>query len=242
MAAPLLSASLLGVVAARAARDAVSRVLAAPAAALSAGTDAVSFVGSRAAALSYQAADAFPRIGRPLVTLVPDLPSFRMPSIRRLGPVSAVPSRLPNLPNDALAAVPTTAEWGNPMGNSGLNADHFFPKPGQNWSGRIDTAGLSRFLRTMHPEKTAAHVAAATRLPADTVKKWLAVEASPNGRALLVLACVYGPEVMTAMLREPPGWLDAQARQAEQARLDGELTRLTTRMAERDLAERRAGA
>ncbi|MBL7309331.1 hypothetical protein INQ13_23315, partial [Escherichia coli] len=64
----------------------------------------------------------------------------------------------------------------------------------------------------------------------DTVKKWLAGVALPNGRAVLVLACCYGPELLRAMLRDPPGWLDASARGAEQARIEARLAALQAQL------------
>lgn len=116
------------------------------------------------------------------------------------------------------------------LGMSGAALDHFFPKAGRDWSAQVDGDGLVRFLRAAHPGKTAIHVAARTRLPPDTVKKWLAGVALPNGRAVLVLACCYGPELLRAMLRDPPGWLDASARGAEQARIEARLAALQAQL------------
>jgi hypothetical protein len=113
---------------------------------------------------------------------------------------------------------------------SGPGLDHFVPKADRDWSAQIDCDGLARFLRAAHPAKTAIHVAARTRLPADTVKKWLLGAALPNGRAVLVLACCYGPELLCAMLRDPPGWLDAAARGAAQARIEARLAALQVQL------------
>lgn len=115
-------------------------------------------------------------------------------------------------------------------GKSASLWDHFFPKGERDWSAEIDADGLIRFLRTQHPCKTALNVAARTQLPADTVKKWLLGAALPNGRAILVLSCAYGPELLRAMLRHPPGWLDAAARGAEQVRLEAKLADLRRQM------------
>lgn len=207
---PRLAASLVGAVALQSGRSALERRVVAP---------AKTFLGS--------AGDALLRIERPC--LGPPFfsaLSFRSIRLPSLGPVSriAVPAAPASPP-----PVSTIAGWETPMGKSGPTVDHFFPKAGVNWSSRLDPAGLARFLRALHPEKTALNVAAETRLPVDTIKKWLACEALPNGRALLVLACTYGPEVMTAMLRDPPAWLDVNAREAKQARLDAQLARLVER-------------
>lgn len=130
----------------------------------------------------------------------------------------------------AEAPASVIAECATSSGMSGAALDHFFPNTNRDWSAQVDGDGLVRFLRAAHPSKTAIHVAARTRLPADTVKKWLAGVALPNGRAVLVLACCYGPELLRAMLRDPPGWLDASARGAEQARIEARLAALQAQL------------
>lgn len=127
-------------------------------------------------------------------------------------------------------AAPVTAGCAAGAGMSGPGLDHFIPNVDRDWSARIDGDGLARFLRAAHPAKTALHVAARTKLPADTVKKWLLGAALPNGRAVLVLACCYGPELLCAMLRDPPGWLDASARGAAQARIAARLAALQAQL------------
>jgi len=130
----------------------------------------------------------------------------------------------------AEAPAPATAGCAGSAGMSGPTLDHFFPKADRDWSAQVDGDGLAWFLRAAHPAKTAIHVAARTRLPADTVKKWLSGAALPNGRAVLVLACCYGPELLCAMLRNPPGWLDASARGAAQARIEARLAALQAQL------------
>lgn len=130
----------------------------------------------------------------------------------------------PETPASAVAAVEAACAQG--AGMSATLWDHFFPKGERDWSDAVDGAGLARFLRGQHPDKTAQHVAARTHLPADTVKKWLAGAALPNGRAILILSCAYGPELLRAMLHRPPGWLDAAARGAEQVKLEARLADL----------------
>ena len=96
---------------------------------------------------------------------------------------------------------------------------------GKKWSDRICFSGLAQFLRAEHPQKTPASVEAATGIPADTVKKWLAGEASPNGRALLTLAMVYGPQVIAACVKAAPEWLDAATRREMARKLKEQIER-----------------
>ncbi|GEP12276.1 hypothetical protein MMMDOFMJ_1645 [Methylobacterium gnaphalii] len=190
-------------------------------------------VGQRAQAVtglcssvSAKAADALQRVERPSLSL----PEFSFPVPHWLVARFASPSAdVPSLPA-ATSPAATIEGWENTVGNSALTWDHFCPNAGQNWSDKIDCDGLVRFLRAQHPDKTPAAVSALTKLPIDTVKNWMVGRAAPNGRAMLVLACVYGPEIMVAMLRDPPGWLDAAARAAEQARLETQLAELQAKI------------
>ncbi|MGC5781624.1 hypothetical protein [Methylobacterium sp. NFXW15] len=198
---------------------------------IEAGLQAVSDLGSSVAS---QAADAWERIEPSSFDLswLSSLSSLSWPF--GSDPVAAL-SSCPPLAEPAASAMSVaaapSAEWGSTVGKSGLTWDLFFSNTGHDWSGEIDMSGLVRFLRGRYPDKTAANVSADTRLPADTVKKWLGLVAAPNGRAMLVLACVYGPEVLVAVLRRPPGWLVQSARMAEQVRLEAELAELTAKLA-----------
>lgn len=125
---------------------------------------------------------------------------------------------------------PANADCAAGAGMSGPDLGHFVPNADRDWSAQIDGDGLARFLQAAHPAKTAIHVAARTRLPSDTVKKWLLGAALPNSRAVLVLACCYGPELLCAMLRDPPGWLDAAARGAAQARIEARIAALQAQL------------
>ncbi|MBY0259577.1 hypothetical protein [Methylobacterium sp.] len=186
------------------------------------GAQAVTSLG---ASVSTFATDTLARVERPSLTWLPDLPSLSVPTwLVRSG---VAPDRLALALSPAgISAAPTIEGWESSVGNTGIALGHFFPKEGLDWSQQIDLDGLSRFLREQYPDKTAQNVAARTKLPADTVKKWLLGVALPNGRAMLVLACAFGPEVLVAMLRHPPGWLDEAARGAEQARLQAQLADL----------------
>ena len=111
---------------------------------------------------------------------------------------------------------------------SGTTVDHIRSSAGKMWFDRFDIAGFARFCRERHPAKTAQHVAAESGLPLDSVKKWLAGDAVPGGRALLALLCLYGPDLAHAMLNDMPVWMST-AQRAERGRL-----------LEREIAARRA--
>lgn len=176
------------------------------------------------------ATDALARVERPSLAWLPDCPSVSLPTLtlpawwpRPCGTPDALTVALHSAGS---VASPTIEGWENTVGNTGFGLDHFFPKEGLDWSEQIDLDGLAVYLRRQYPEKTAQNVAARAKLPADTVKKWLLGAALPNGRAMLVLACAFGPEVLVAMLRSPPGWLVEAARAAEQARLEAQVAAL----------------
>ena len=99
-------------------------------------------------------------------------------------------------------------------------------KAGHVWSNRIDFRGLAVFLRRLYPSKTAARVAADTGLPADSIKKWLSLEVQPNGRAMLVLVCVYGADLILASVKDAPDWCNRDARRARRAKLLAEIAEI----------------
>lgn len=173
------------------------------------------------ASVGAYASDALAGVTRPALDWMPD--TSPLPVLQWLFAADT--------PASAFATVEAACASG--AGMSGALWDHFFPKGERDWSDSVDGPGLARFLRGEHPDKTAQHVAARTHLPADTVKKWLAGAALPNGRAILILACAYGPELLRAMLHRPPGWLDAAARGAEQVRLEARLAELQRQLGRR---------
>lgn len=177
------------------------------------------------ASVSSFATDALQRVERPSFDWLPELsfPAWFAGGVRQS-------SSDPLLVSVASSAPSTIEGWENAVGKSGLTWGHFFPMEGKNWSDEVDIDGLALFLRAQHPDKTAVNVAARAKLPADTVKKWLCGAALPNGRAMLVLACAYGPEVMVAMLRNPPGWLDEAAQAAKHARLTAQVVALQAKI------------
>lgn len=106
---------------------------------------------------------------------------------------------------------------------SGSFGDHIRSLNWKLWSDRVDVDGLARYLRSVHPDKTAAHVAADTGFSHDTVRKWLSGESTPNMKAFLVLLCAYGPQLAHSMLKSAPDWLDASCRAEAQAKLRNDL-------------------
>lgn len=100
------------------------------------------------------------------------------------------------------------------------------------WGGLfpVDWKGLTAFLRATHPSKTAASVSAATGLPAETVKKWLAGEAAPSGSAMLSLICAYGPDLIHAAVPRAPIWLSAAARAQRRDLIAAQLADLQNQM------------
>ena len=129
----------------------------------------------------------------------------------------------------ATTAASTLAGWESGVWEPSENWGQIWSKSDHIWSEIIDVDGLARFLHAEHPRDAAKTVAKRTRQPLGTVKKWLNGSARPSLHAALVLVCVYGPEVLAAMLREPPEWLDASARAAEQARQRSRHARAQTR-------------
>ena len=118
---------------------------------------------------------------------------------------------------------PTFTTSQEASGMSGTIADQIRSSAGKVWFDRFDLGGFARFCRERHPAKTAQHVAAETGLPLDSVKKWLAGDAVPGGRALLALLCVYGPDLAHAMLNGAPSWISSAARAECSRRLDAEI-------------------
>ncbi|ACL62093.1 hypothetical protein [Methylobacterium nodulans] len=70
-------------------------------------------------------------------------------------------------------------------------------------------------------------------MPIDTATKWLSREALPNGRTLLLMICVYGPEFLAACLRDPPEWLQIAATEADQRRLEAKLAAVKAQLERR---------
>lgn len=75
------------------------------------------------------------------------------------------------------------------------------------------------FLRSLHPAKTADHVAADTGVSVNTVAKWLERSSVPGGLAILRLAAAYGPEFLVAVYPSAPAWLRETHRQHRIAQL-----------------------
>jgi hypothetical protein len=99
----------------------------------------------------------------------------------------------------------------------------FFPISEPKGNIEVDLGGLTRFLRFVHPEKTASNVAADTGLPYESVKKWLVGAAAPGFRATMVLIAVYGPDLIASAFRSMPAWLSSEEREERLARIEAEI-------------------
>ncbi|MGJ4855551.1 hypothetical protein ACN6KF_001497 [Labrys sp. La1] len=88
---------------------------------------------------------------------------------------------------------------------------------------------VTAHLRKIYPNKPAEHVAAATDLPVDTVRKWFARQNTPNGPAIVRLVFVYGIDFLCSIMDEPPRWLDRAAQAEEKAAIDADLEALLKR-------------
>ena len=85
----------------------------------------------------------------------------------------------------------------------------------------FNRAGLSVFLRGLHPLKTAENVASRTGIPERTLRGYLGGEGGePSLQNFLKLFAVYGAPLLAATLDPCPPWLDDQARLAKAAELD----------------------
>lgn len=98
-------------------------------------------------------------------------------------------------------------------------------------------ARIAGFLRSIHPQKTAACVAAETKISSRTVSKWLEGASSPAGNAYHRLIEVYGPELFVFVNPDAsPASLREAALLCRQARLERQVEEK-----QREIAELRAG-
>ncbi|MFH6780918.1 hypothetical protein [Methylobacterium sp. MA0201] len=167
-----------------------------------------------------------------IVECLPDLPAF----LASLSPHGASP---PAGPDPDAASTRTASEIA--VGHSSESKGQTWPQSWSLWERQIDAAGMVRWLKARYPAKTAACVAADLNVPLDTVTKWLARENLPNGRTLVLMICVYGPEFLAALLRDPPDWLDLAANEADQARLMAQLATLRAELDRREAEAPRRG-
>lgn len=100
--------------------------------------------------------------------------------------------------------------------------------------GGIDHQLWWSHLRREHPERTAAHVAAAIGAPARTVENWLSGAASPSLYWFIRLIGAYGPEMLAQSMTDPPDWLVEARRKARRAALEREREALGRRLAALD--------
>lgn len=91
----------------------------------------------------------------------------------------------------------------------------------------LDMDGLRSFLRSAHPIKTAAHVAARTGISEGTVANWLHDKSTPTLRHTVPLIDAYGPDVLAAAVPSC-GWLDRAVQERRAADLDARIAALET--------------
>lgn len=82
---------------------------------------------------------------------------------------------------------------------------------------------VSAFLRGLHARKTADQVSAETGISAKTISTWLDGTSCPGGVAFARLVMAYGPDFLSAVLTNPPAWLDKAARDERTAKLEREI-------------------
>lgn len=88
----------------------------------------------------------------------------------------------------------------------------------------------ARFLRQMHPARTADNVAADTGLKAETIAKMLQRQSDPSGLALALMIAAYGPDFLGAVLPRAPAWLQADRRAADVTAAIAELDAIKARL------------
>ncbi|MDP2358673.1 MAG: hypothetical protein Q8M31_21820 [Beijerinckiaceae bacterium] len=74
--------------------------------------------------------------------------------------------------------------------------------------GQANPDRLIRFLRGVHPTKTAENVAGSTGLPVSTVRKWLDGSSAPGFIASWSLIGAYGLPIIAAAFETKPKWID----------------------------------
>ena len=107
-------------------------------------------------------------------------------------------------------------------------------RQGARRAGQLSPACAARavaFLRSRHPVKTSAAVAADTGLQAETIKKWLDRSSAPSFAAVFALIGAYGPAFIAAVMEHPPAWIDNAARAARREALARDISRLQTELA-----------
>ncbi|MDQ0135709.1 hypothetical protein J2T08_003630 [Neorhizobium galegae] len=95
----------------------------------------------------------------------------------------------------------------------------------------FDVAGLVDWLRSQFPRSTPHNVEARTGIAAASVENWLHRRSQPSVEHFTLLIAVFGPALLQACLRQPPGWVEQAARQERKREIDEQIARL---MMERD--------
>lgn len=88
----------------------------------------------------------------------------------------------------------------------------------------IDMARLAQFLRGRYPVGTAPAVASDLDVSPRTVEGWLSsCPSTPRANHIVRGILVYGPEFLSVLMPEPPGWLSKAARAQKREQLLSEI-------------------
>ena len=99
---------------------------------------------------------------------------------------------------------------------------------GDRKTSKIEEAGerTANFLRRLYPTQTAANVAADSGIPAGRISKWLIGASAPRIADTVALVVAYGPDFLSAVMLDPPSWLDRAVRAERQAKLEAKIAAL----------------
>lgn len=90
----------------------------------------------------------------------------------------------------------------------------------------FDVAGLIGWLKARFPRSTDHHVSADTGIPAASVENWLHRRSQPSVQHFSILLKVYGPSLLAASFKSPPGWVDEAARSERRREIEAQIARL----------------
>ena len=92
---------------------------------------------------------------------------------------------------------------------------------------------VTSYLRRLYPNKPVDNVAADLGIAPDTVRKWFARENTPNGPTVVWMILYYGPEILAAITKKPPDWLDSAVQARKQAAIRAQIQALQDRLEKR---------
>lgn len=90
----------------------------------------------------------------------------------------------------------------------------------------FDVEGLISWLRERYPRSTTHHVEAETGIAAASVENWLHRRSQPSVEHFMIMLHTFGPSLLTACLRNSPGWVEQAAIQQRKREIDDQIARL----------------